>query len=197
MSKKLERDYVYIILILILITINIFQILHVVHKQKELEDAKIENNVITGRVNLLEREVKQLSLTRDILFYTKFIYKGDNKVSGTRIVSILPVNTCGSCLLTDSNILTNLQKNFPNKFIAYVLGDESSTSERYINPDLNYERINNINNLLQFNSGINIEIEYPIHILIDEEDEILNVHVTEFYYPENTKYFLERLSNAI
>lgn len=197
MSKKLERDYVYIMLILILITINIFQILHVVQKQNELEGAKFENNEITGKATFLEQEVKHLGITRDILFNTKFIYNRHIKNSGTRIVSILPVNTCGSCLLTDSNILANLQNKFPNKFITYVSGDESFSSERYINQDLKYEHVNNINKLLQSSPGINLVVEYPIHILIDEEYIILNVHVTEFYNPDNTKVFLERLSGTL
>ena len=195
--SKIERDYVYIMLILILITINIFQILHLVQKQNELEVTKFENNEITGKASLLEQEVKHLGITRDILFSTEFIYNRHIKNSGTRIVSILPVNTCGSCLLTDSNILANLQNKFPNKFITYVLGDESFSSERYINQDLKYEHVNNINKLLHSSPGINLVVEYPIHILIDKEYTILNVHVTEFYNPDNTKVFLERLSGTL
>lgn len=182
-------------IIIILITTNVLQIYHVKENHNKIDDISTEKTEISNRYNELRSETQNLITARDILFYTRFVSYQDYSFNGNRIVSILPANTCGSCLLADSNVLLKIQKSHPDKIFIYFLGDENSDNIKYINPE--FKSIKDINKILQTLSGNDLQINYPIHILVGSNNSIINVYVTDFYNPSNSKIFLERLSLMI
>lgn len=184
--------------VIFLALLNVYQIYNSHIKSEKIsqlvsdyENLEIRN---TSQNNFLNQRLFLESLLFDTSNVNTHAPSPNNKFS---LISIFPENSCGACILYDSRLIADLKKQYPEQINIYALSPTDVFSKDNLFPrNFEYLIIRDINEIIAIKDSFDYSLNSPLHLLLNSNKDIISVHLSNFYVPENSDVFFNKIEST-
>lgn len=181
----MNKIYLYAV-ISVLVILNIFSLFRINNQKYRLSNFE-------RTLNNLEQLIQRFEF-QDSIFYSENLFKYRNGIEGPfKLIVIIPDKSCRSCLQYDQDIITSLQKKYPEYISIYYVTDNPEESYiKKLNPEFDYSFIG-YNNEIFDSKNVIPPFKNLTYLLIDNDYRLISMHTTDWYQLEKSDLFVSKV----
>lgn len=170
----------YYIWIIFLVLLNIFLLFRNYQKNTKINELEVLNSSFESSSILDKKEI---------------FYK--NKINDpVQLVVLIPENSCISCLLYDLDFINLFNSNYPKNLSVYHIENKKGHYPiRNLDTNFEYTFIDSAGVIFDTKKNLDLNIEKPTYLVIDQSRMIQTLHVSNIFKLKNTDKFFEQINS--